>query len=256
MAGADDLGRIDSRVESKVLVACPKGHDHLFETGVAGPFPNAVDGDLNLAGAGSDSRQTVGRGQTEVVMAVDRPNDTVGAWGLFSKQPDQLEKLFRGGIAHGVGDVESCSTRLDGMAEYINQEFPVRPTGILGAELHVAAQRSGVGNHLAGSVDHGRSSHPQLMLEMEIRGCDEGVNSRLGCPFYGLPGGVNVFWVGTCETRYHRAVGRPDLAGDLSNSLQVVWTGCRKSGLDDIDTKSCQLASNFELFGARQAGAR
>ena len=47
------------------------GHDDLLERRVAGALAEAVDRHLDLARAGLDRGQRVGRGQTQVVVAVD-----------------------------------------------------------------------------------------------------------------------------------------------------------------------------------------
>ena len=46
-------------------------HDDLLERGVAGALAEAVDRDLDLARAGLDRGERVGRGQPQVVVAVD-----------------------------------------------------------------------------------------------------------------------------------------------------------------------------------------
>ena len=51
--------------------ARPQGHDDLFEARVARALAEAVDRDLDLAGAGLDRGQRVGRREAQVVVAVD-----------------------------------------------------------------------------------------------------------------------------------------------------------------------------------------
>jgi hypothetical protein len=68
--GAVELARGDLGVVPPHVLAGLERHHHLLERGVAGPLADAVDGALDLRGAGADGRQRVRDGQTEVVVAV------------------------------------------------------------------------------------------------------------------------------------------------------------------------------------------
>ena len=72
-AGMDVFG-IDARLKTQVIVAGVQCHHHFLHGGIAGPLTDAVDGDFDLTGAGLNCRQGVGRGQTQVVMAVNAEN--------------------------------------------------------------------------------------------------------------------------------------------------------------------------------------
>ena len=65
------LGGVDIGIQVQHLVAGLQRHNHFFKGSVAGSFADAVDGDLCLAGTGTDAGEGIGRGQTQVVMAVD-----------------------------------------------------------------------------------------------------------------------------------------------------------------------------------------
>ena len=62
---------------AEVVAARAQRHDDLFERGVAGPLADAVDGALDLRGAGAHRGQRVGRRQTEVVVAVHADHDVL-----------------------------------------------------------------------------------------------------------------------------------------------------------------------------------
>ena len=71
-ARGGDLLRLDAARELLELRwARPQGHHDLLEGGVAGPLAEPVDRDLDLPRAGLDGRQRVGRGEAQVVVAVD-----------------------------------------------------------------------------------------------------------------------------------------------------------------------------------------
>ena len=52
-------------------MAPPQGRGHLFQGGVAGPFPQAVDGDAQGPGSGRGRTDGIGRGHTQVVVGME-----------------------------------------------------------------------------------------------------------------------------------------------------------------------------------------
>ena len=78
-------GRVELAVSTpvdtpKVFSAGAQRHHHLFQRAVAGPLADAVDGALDLTGAGADRGEAVGHGHAQVVVAVHaqaRPLDAV-----------------------------------------------------------------------------------------------------------------------------------------------------------------------------------
>ena len=64
--------RVDAGVVRQRVGADLEGHHDLFERRVAGALADAVDGALDLAGAGLHGGERVGDGQAEIVVAVRR----------------------------------------------------------------------------------------------------------------------------------------------------------------------------------------
>ena len=70
--GRRDVLGLDAGAEIRELRRPgPQGHDDLLERRVAGALAEAVDRDLDLARAGLDRGERVGRGEPQVVVAVD-----------------------------------------------------------------------------------------------------------------------------------------------------------------------------------------
>ncbi len=113
-----------------------------------------------------------------------------------------------------------------------------------------------MGHHLPGPVDDLRPAHLELVLEVEIGGGDEGVDPGLGRRLDGFPDLVDVAWMGAGQTGDRRTVLGSDLGGDLAHGFEIVGTGRRKAGLDDIDAETGELTGDLELLGAGEAGAR
>ena len=70
-AGAGDLGGVYVGDQVEKLGTGVDGHHHLFQRSVARSFADAIHGHFGLPRAGGDSGQRVGRGQSQVVVAVD-----------------------------------------------------------------------------------------------------------------------------------------------------------------------------------------
>ena len=104
-AGRRDLLGLDARAGVPELRRPgPEGHDDFFERRVAGPLAEAVDRHLDLAGAGLDRGERVGRGKPEVVVAVDADGRVI---------PDELDdpghergELGRDRVADRIRDVD------------------------------------------------------------------------------------------------------------------------------------------------------
>ena len=119
----------------------PEGHHDLLQRRVAGALAEAVDRHLDLARAGLDRRERVGRGEAEVVVAVDA--DRRLAADEVDDPPDERAELGRDRVADGVRDVDGRRAGLDDGLVDLEQEVGVGAGGVLGAELDlgVAAER-------------------------------------------------------------------------------------------------------------------
>ena len=82
--GRDQLRRprqhlgVDAGPERHHVVAHPHRHHHLFERGVAGALADAVDGALDLAGAGAHAGERIRHRHAEIVMAMHGKARLVG----------------------------------------------------------------------------------------------------------------------------------------------------------------------------------
>ena len=167
--------------------ARPEGHDDLLERGVAGALAEAVDRDLDLARAGLDGGERVGRREPEVVVAVDADRRVARRRGR-RRCPTSDAELGRDRVADGVGDVDGATRR--------PRRPPRRPAsrkstsvrrGVLGAELDLGvgperlAGRSAT--HSTASASASSRSMPELVLEVDVARRDEHVEVRpLGDP--------------------------------------------------------------------------
>ncbi len=266
VAAAVDLLGDDVAIDLVHLMAGVEGHGDLFQAGVAGPLADAVDRHLDLARAVLDAGQRVGRGQTQVVVAVARDDHVLAARRVLTDVADQLAVLLRHGVADGVGDVERGRAGLDGHGQHLVEEAGIAAAGVLGAELDVGAQSAGIAHHLAHPLHHLLRRHLELVLHVDGRSGQEGVDARAVGALDRLPGGVDVVVVGAGQAGDHRRRRGPAKLvdarltahglSDLAHRVQVARRGGREAGLDDVHTQAGQLAGDLQLLLDVQRRAR
>mmetsp|Transcript_39877 Transcript_39877/g.66886 ORF Transcript_39877/g.66886 Transcript_39877/m.66886 type:complete len:231 (-) Transcript_39877:840-1532(-) len=120
-----------------VLATEIKRDGHLLEGRVARALADAVDGALNLPRARHRARQTVARGQPEVVLAVRGQDHVLHAHSVCLNARDQGPKLVGDRDAHRIGNVKRCRASLDHLPEDPVQELRIRSPGVFRAELHI-----------------------------------------------------------------------------------------------------------------------
>src|SRR4029079_4870152 len=244
-----DLLGLDAADEVRELGRTgPDAHHDRFERRVAGSFAEGVYLDLDLAGAGLDGRKGVGRGETEVVVAVDAHGRV--APDEIDDPTDERPELARDRVADGVGDVDGrCAGRDDGLVD-LEQEVRVRARGVLGAELDlgVVAERLAAEAHPADRLGQRFVARdPELVLQVDVARRNEDVEvgplgdaDRLDRPLR-----VAVAAAGEGRDRD----GTLRVLGDPADGLEVAGRGGREAGLDDVDLEPGELAGDLELLG-------
>ena len=232
----------------------PEGHHDLLQGGVAGALAEAVDRDLDLAGAGLDRGERVRRREAQVVVAVDGDHGAVADPVL--DPADERAELGGDRVADGVRDVERRGAGLGHGLVDVEQEVVLGPRGVLGRELDlgVAAQR------LAGPLDPADglatglvAVDPELVLEVDVAGRDEQVEVRPLRDADRLDGALGVAVLAPRERRDRDpALG---LLGDPADRLEVAGRGGREAGLDHVHLEPRELARDLELLRGGQAGA-
>ncbi len=253
-AGRRDLLGLDAARElGELRGARPEGHHDLLQRRVAGALAEAVDGDLHLARAGLHGGQGVGRGQAQVVVAVD------GDGGVAADQvvdpADEAPELGRDGVAHRVRDVDRGGAGAHDRLVDLEQELRVGAGGVLGGELDlgVAAQLLAPVAHPADGLGDGLlAGQLELVLEVDVGGRDEDVQvgplgdaDRLDRPLR--------IAVAAARQGGHRHALR--LLRDLVDRLPVAGRGGREAGLDDVHAEADELAGDLQLLGGGQPGA-
>jgi len=226
------------------------GHDHLLQCGIAGPLADAVDGHLDLAGAGLHRGQRVGHREAEVVMAVG--GDDVVAGDDLADLREAGGVLLGNAVADGVGDVQRGGAGIDGDPQHVAHEVEVRPGRVLWRELHVLGVPAGVGDSGGGLGLHLVGRHLQLVLHVRLAGRDEHVDPAAFGMLHGLPAPVDVGPGGAGEPGDDRPSHH---LGDGLHGLEVALAGDREAGLDVVDPEARELLGDLELLSRVEGDA-
>ena len=211
---------------------------------------------------GARTGERVGGRQAEVVLAVRREHDAVGALNVAPQVGDQATKLVRKVPARRVGDVERRRARPHDGGQDAVEELRLRAARVLRRELDVlAAKRLEVRDGRHRGVDDLVLRHPQLELHVDGRRGDEGVHARQRRALHRLPRALDVRGLGAGEAADDGdvAVGRDVRADDVRDLLhrrKVVRRRDREARLDDVDAQLCEVARDLELLARRQRRAR
>ena len=226
-----------------------EGHHDLFEGGVAGPFPDAVDGALDLPRSRPNGRQRVGHRLAEIVVAVHGQNGLGAVLHLLPDLHDPEEPLLGDGVADGIGDVDGARAGVDDRLQHLAHVVEVRPRGILGRELDVLAVSARVFDGLHCRLQHLGAALPELVLQMDVRRRHEGVDARAARVLDRLPRPVDVAQADAAETADDgRALERAHLLGHLAHRPEVLVRGDGEAGLDDVHVQAGELPRHLELL--------
>ena len=178
-------------------------------------------------------------------MAVDRDYGLLDVVHVLADAADEPSELLRGGIAHSIGNVDSRRARHDHGLQHFVQVLRIRPRRVHGRELHVLHIATRARHHLHGALQGFLSGQPELVLEVDVRRRDEGMDADLGRALQGFPGAVDVL-----RARAGKATDRGALhfLRDAPHSLEIARRAVRKASLDDVHAEPGQLLGHHQLL--------
>ena len=244
-ARPDELRGVDRGRVGHPVGLDPRRHDDLLERGVARALPDAVDGALHLAHPGPHRGQRVGHRQAEVVVAVRAEDDAPGAAHPAAHLGEELLDLLRRAVADRVGQVDGGRPGGDGGLDDPAQEADVAAGRVLGRELHVVRVAPGPGHAVGDRLQAVVPADPQLALQVQVGGGDEGVDAGALRRAERLAGPLDVGGVAAREGGDHRA---PDLPRDQLHRVRVVVGRDREARLDDVGAQRLDLAREPDLL--------
>ncbi len=243
-----------SNVQAKIVPTCLDRHDDLFERAVARALAQPVDRAFDLARAADlHTSQRIGHSHAQVVMAMHRPDCLVAVRNTLAQILDEIAVQLRDGVSHGVGHVDCRGTLVDGGLQHPAQEVHIATVAILRAELHVLYQVACKTYGQLCLLEHLIGAHAQLLLHVQRRGCNEGMDARAIGTFERFRRARDVPVVCTRERADCRVLYG---SGNRLHGFEVTVGTGGKAGLDHIHAQSLELASNthFLVTGHRRSG--
>ncbi len=112
---------------------------------------------------------------------------------------DECPVVGRCGVAHSIRDVDRGRPCLHGSPTDRHHEVGIGPGGVLGGVLDVLGVIPGPGHVGPHRLQHLILTHPQLVLHVDARCCQEDVDAGKCCLPDRLPGTFDVGGVGAGE---------------------------------------------------------
>mmetsp|Transcript_19240 Transcript_19240/g.48878 ORF Transcript_19240/g.48878 Transcript_19240/m.48878 type:complete len:245 (-) Transcript_19240:144-878(-) len=203
---AEDLCCVDVHSHWEKRGVCAYGHHNLLKRRVARSLANAVDRDFNLPRTADDAGQSVGRSKAKVIVAVGGPHHLFAADSFGAQGPDHVAVLLWGVVPDRVGDVEGGCPCVNDCSQDLQQEGPVAASGILRAELHIVAQAPCEFDRRHSTLDALSPINLQLVLQVNVRSCQEGMDSMSGSVLHGFISTLDVIWNCSCKTTDHHGL--------------------------------------------------
>ncbi len=91
------------------------------------------------------------------------------------------------------------------------------------------------------------------MLQMDVRGADEGMDTRTLRVLDGLPAGADVALGATCQSTDDRPL---HLTRDALHRREITGAAGGETGFDDVHAQTRQLMSDVQLLRGVEAAAR
>ena len=251
-AGTEDLLCLDARLAIEFVPARLERHDDFLKRGVAGALADAVDGALDLPGAGEDGGEGIGGGEAEVVVAVDADDRAVDVGDFAADGRDEFEEFGRRRVADGVGDIDGDGAGVNDGGEDLDDVVGIRPARVLAGKFDVRQFGFGAPYRLDGHVENLLARFPEFFGDMDIAGRDERMDARRLGGLDGLVTGVDVLRKGARQSCDRHVL---HLARDPRDGLEIAGAGDGEPALDDVDTEARERMRDLYFLLDIEAGA-
>mmetsp|Transcript_3102 Transcript_3102/g.5009 ORF Transcript_3102/g.5009 Transcript_3102/m.5009 type:complete len:323 (-) Transcript_3102:442-1410(-) len=247
----DGLVILDLTSQKRIVVALAhmQGHDNLLQGSIPSSLSDPIDGHLNLAGASLNGSQEVCYGHAEVIVAVHRDGNILNSLHIGPKVLNQIPELLWSCVANGVGDVDGSSSSLNGHRVQLSKEAPIGAEGVLSRKLYILHKAPGQSYHLLGDRQNLFPSLLELVLHVDITGCNKSMNSGELGALHSLGTSLNVVLRSPGQTTDDRRILQ--LAHCVRNGLdglEVILRGNRESSLNDVHTQLGKLLGHLHLL--------
>ena len=244
LARLEQQRRVDRGVVRQTILANAQRHHQFLERRVAGALADAVDGALDLPDTALHGRQAVGDGETEVVVAVGAEDRLVRVRHAADDLLEELARFLWHAVADGVGEVDGRRTGVDGGLNNPAEEVAIAARRILCRKLHIVHQVAGAADVLHDRLEALLARHAELGREVQVGGCQKGVNALALGRFERLGSLVDVFGAAAGERRNNRPA---NLERHLAGGFSISRRGDRETCLDDVHPECVEGTRHAQL---------
>ncbi len=199
------------------------------------------------------SRQRVRDRQSKIDVAVRRDRNFFNAGNFLTQRADELAVFLGHAVADVIGNVNRGGAGRDYGFDDLTEKWDVGAGGVLGREFNVVAQRLGVPDGAARLLQALLPRDAQLVFQVNVRGRQKNVDTRMRGSQQRLPGPVNVTSASTSQASND---GTPNRGGDALHGFEVAIGGDGESGFDHVHAQAVELLSQVQLFLHIHAAAR
>ena len=244
-ADGKDAGGVDACLERNVGMAA-QYHSYLLEGRIAGPFSYPVYRHFALAGARKQAGDRVGRGHTEVVMAVCGDDGLLYAVHMLDKIAYLGGILRRQAVPCSVRYVDDRRPGLNHGLHHAREVFVVGTAGVLGIELHILYIFLRIADSPHGTLEYLLAGRLELMAYMLVRSADTGMYPLVPRVPERFGRDVDILLHGPREGAYYRPC---DGLGHLHDGIEVPRTRDGKARLDDVDAELLEGLRELYFLG-------
>ena len=227
-------------------------HHDLFQRRVARALAEPVDGAFDLPRAARTARQAIGDGQAQIVVAMRREDGLIRVRHALAQHLDHLVELLRHGVADGVGHVDRGSAGLDRGLHAAAQEIRLGARCVHRRPFHIVGMRAGPRHRGDHDLEHLLRAHLQLILPVDRRGADEGVDAAPLGMAHRFARPVDVLRIAARQAAHDRVLHQ---LRNLRDGLEIAVRRGREARLDDVDAHRIQQLRDLELLVMGHGGA-
>ena len=227
-------------------------HDAFLHRGITRALADTVDRALDLVNARFHACQRVCNCHAEVVVHVAGQHDVFNPLRVLTQVTDTLCVFLRHHIADRVRDVDRRRARLDCGLDHAAEEVQIRAGCILSGKLHITAVLLCVSNVVCNRLDDLVRRHLKLILHMQRRSGQEGMNAGGFRTADRVPRSIDILFH-TARQRADR--GAADVIRDRGDRRRVSGRRNCKARFNDIHLERFQLPGNLDFFVQVHAAA-
>ena len=217
-------------------------HHHFFQRSITGALAETIHRHFDLRCARQHAGQRIGGRHAQIIMAVQGNVHLLHPAHVLLQITNQFKIFLRQSKAHGIWHVNHRRPRLDHRRIHLHQKIPIGARRILAGKLHIIDKSLRIRHHFHRPCQTLLARDFQLVLKVNIAGCDKRMNPRMFGIFKRLRRAFNI--------AFHRARQRTDnrLFDRFSHGLHRLEIAIGSNGKARFDHVHAQ---RFEMLRDR-----